>query len=452
MKKNLKIIFISLLVIISFFMINKVKAATTKLSTSSSSVTAGDTITVTVTVNAAQWNLTLTANGKTLDTWTETVNYKENLSKTFEATYKTTEKGTVKFVLSGDITDVDQTNTEINESESVEVKAKPSTNTSGGNNSNTGSNSNSNSNSNSSSSNTGSNSNSGTSTTTKAPKFTSVNETVYATTEVNVRKSYSTSSAIVGSLDEGESVKRTGVGDNGWSKITYDGETAYVYSDYLTKTKPVIEEPEKEESKKEETTNTKPEENKDDEETTKNEDEKDEKQENVVDNNTINNEKAEENEKLGLSKLDIAGVNFTEGFNPEIYLYELKLNFFVKELNVTAEANREDAKIEIIGNENFVEGENNITILVRSADAKETVAYQIKVVVPAEIQEEPQNNLQFYAICGGIILAAIVSIIVVLAIYKAKNNKILNDEENYKEVFTKNNEEKPKKTKGKHSN
>lgn len=70
------------------------------------------------------------------------------------------------------------------------------------------------------------------------PKFTEVNETVYATTSVNVRSSYSADSNKVGSISSGASVTRTGVGDNGWSKIVYGDSVAYVSSDYLTTTKP----------------------------------------------------------------------------------------------------------------------------------------------------------------------------------------------------------------------
>lgn len=70
------------------------------------------------------------------------------------------------------------------------------------------------------------------------PKFTEVNETVYATTSVNVRVSYSADSDKVGSLAAGASATRTGVGDNGWSRIVYGDSVAYVSSDYLTTTKP----------------------------------------------------------------------------------------------------------------------------------------------------------------------------------------------------------------------
>ena len=75
------------------------------------------------------------------------------------------------------------------------------------------------------------------------PKFTEVNETVYATTSVNVRSSYSADSNKVGSLSAGASATRTGVGNNGWSRIIYGDSVAYVSSDYLSTTKPMIAKP-----------------------------------------------------------------------------------------------------------------------------------------------------------------------------------------------------------------
>lgn len=70
------------------------------------------------------------------------------------------------------------------------------------------------------------------------PKFTDVQETVYTTVSCNVRESYSTDSKKVTKFEKGKELKRTGVGDNGWSKIEYDGKTAYIYSEYLTTEKP----------------------------------------------------------------------------------------------------------------------------------------------------------------------------------------------------------------------
>ena len=74
--------------------------------------------------------------------------------------------------------------------------------------------------------------------------FTSVNETVYATTTVNVREGFSADTAKIGSLGRGQSVKRVGIGTGdaeGWSQVEFSGQTAYISSDYLSLTKPAAQ-------------------------------------------------------------------------------------------------------------------------------------------------------------------------------------------------------------------
>lgn len=73
--------------------------------------------------------------------------------------------------------------------------------------------------------------------------FTETDETMYATTTVNVRDTYSTNSDKLGSLTKAQSVKRTGIGTGaaaGWSRIEFNGKVAYVSSDYLSATKPQV--------------------------------------------------------------------------------------------------------------------------------------------------------------------------------------------------------------------
>lgn len=133
---------------------------------------------------------------------------------------------------------------------SLTIIGDTTSNTGTGNSSNTSSGSSSNSSSSSSSgsssstvtnttgSNTGS-SNSGNTTnttTSKEPKFTDVNETVYTTEKCNIRKSYSTNSEKVATVEKNTKLTRKAIGDNGWSKVEYNGQTVYIYSKYLTKT------------------------------------------------------------------------------------------------------------------------------------------------------------------------------------------------------------------------
>lgn len=63
--------------------------------------------------------------------------------------------------------------------------------------------------------------------------------------DCNLRKSWSTDSDIVGYLKTGQEVTRTGIADNGWSRINNNGQVMYVASRLITAEKPE-EEPEEE--------------------------------------------------------------------------------------------------------------------------------------------------------------------------------------------------------------
>lgn len=66
--------------------------------------------------------------------------------------------------------------------------------------------------------------------------FTEVEEQVTVKDEVNLRSTMEQGSDdnIVGSMKNGETAVRTGVGNNGWSRIIYNGQTVYCVSNYLT--------------------------------------------------------------------------------------------------------------------------------------------------------------------------------------------------------------------------
>ena len=65
-------------------------------------------------------------------------------------------------------------------------------------------------------------------------QYTEVNEQVTAKEEVNLRESDTTYSNIVSLLKNGTSVKRIGIGKNGWSKLEYNGQIVYAITSYLT--------------------------------------------------------------------------------------------------------------------------------------------------------------------------------------------------------------------------
>ncbi len=65
--------------------------------------------------------------------------------------------------------------------------------------------------------------------------------TMYATTSVNVRASYGSDSAILGGLTRGQSIEITGTTNNGWVRVKYNGQTGYVFADYLSWSEPVVD-------------------------------------------------------------------------------------------------------------------------------------------------------------------------------------------------------------------
>lgn len=342
MKRTFKLTIVLIIMIALFGIANKVEAASTTFEPSAKEVNVGDTITLTATVTAAQWDLGIILNGKTLATSSELDNYESNITKTFTATYKATGEGKLTFSLQGDATDVSQKVEKINKSVTVNVKKvevqkptqepeKPATPPS----------------------------------TPEKPKeveFKATNETVYATGTVNVRKTYSSDATKLGSLSKGDSVTRIGKSTSKadgyyWSKVTYNGQTAYVISSKLSTTKPVEEEPEQPiEEPKEETP---------------------EEQTTTVDEPEENTEKTDE--LKGLKSLEVEGLTLSPKFETGIYNYEAILKENITELKINTETIEEDGTVVIAGNTNIQEGENLITIIVYNAKGEAVATYQIIV-------------------------------------------------------------------------
>ncbi len=103
MKKNIKII---VLIIFALILIGttKVCAASASISASKTNVTVGESVTITVSINAATWNVSVSGSGIS----DSIVGYNEdavNQNKTKQYTLNTTQAGTYTVSISGDITD-----------------------------------------------------------------------------------------------------------------------------------------------------------------------------------------------------------------------------------------------------------------------------------------------------------------------------------------------------------
>lgn len=72
---------------------------------------------------------------------------------------------------------------------------------------------------------------------TPSKKVTEVSKTMYPSTRLNVRADNNSSSKLLGVFDVNESVHVTGLCDNGWARVDYNGTVAYVSYKYLSESK-----------------------------------------------------------------------------------------------------------------------------------------------------------------------------------------------------------------------
>lgn len=484
LRKIIKIIVI--IAIFSFFINGNLYAASTTVSASSKTVNSGETFTIDVTssLGLTGWTISLASNGGC--TFVSASGGEVNGTSIFGASLSPTtslasytfkapnvEKDTT-YTISFSATGLaDEQTNEVNGSSCTATVTVKGTDTGSGSGSESGSNTGSGSNS-GSNNNSGSGSNSGSgnsgSSSSNTPSFTSVNETVYSTGSVNVRQSWSTSSSVVGSLSEGQSVTRTGIGSNGWSRVTFNGSTAYVSSQYLTTEK--LEEKSKDSALKElsllQGTLTP--------EFSKNVTEysvqvgtgitelqldaipEDEKAKVTVEGNTdlkdgenkvtitvtaedgskttytlTVNKTDKETIGLLLNKLEIAGVTLTPTFTPEVYSYSANVPTGTTTLDITAVTDEEGATVEITGNTDLKDGENLITIMVKKGDGEEQqiTTYQINVNVgeqaAATTTEENSGPNILIIICG--IAAAIIVIAIITLIVISRRNRMEYDDD-----------------------
>lgn len=363
-----------------------------------------------------------TVNGATTGAPTTTL-----ATYTFKAPESTeTQKYTVTFSVTGMDNEADTTNTS-----TVTVNGTGGGNTSG----NTGDNENPGNNG-------GEGNNDNGETTTTTHHFRDVNDTVYAKENVRVRTAPENGS-VLGQLTTGESVNRTGIGDKGWDRVSYKGHTAYVSSAYITTTPPAGTEDPKEEQPAipEQPQETTPEEEKPEtvvvnlalagitiqEGNLSPAFQKDITEYSLTVGEEVTDLHIEATPEDATSKVEIVGntglkigsnhiritVTATDGttknyiihvtkrgesnlalttlkisaLNLEIpleegkydYAFKLESEKLLKELEFTALANEEGARIEITGNKDLKEGENVINITVISANGEEQVNYTITV-------------------------------------------------------------------------
>lgn len=441
MKKLIKISILSIFVFIAISIFSETYAASASISASKTNVKVGEKVTITVSMNAAAWNTNIS--GAASKSFAGNSDDGNNITKKERISFTPSSAGTYTFKLGGDVSD-GSTNKTTNISGSVTVAA---TNSSSDNNDK---------NNDKKNDNKDNKDNKDNNDTTTEPTFKSANDKVYATGDINIRKSYSADSDKIGTLKAGESVTRTGISDNGWSKVSYNGGTGYIKTSLLT-----TEEPSKASDKALKTLEVTPEglDPEFDPETTSYtlnvgaDVEKleikaapnDEKATVEITGNeslvagdnavkitvtaqdgttriyTINVKKGEAT-TLGLSSLKINGYTLSPKFSSNVYEYKINvLDPNITKLDVLATANVENAKVEVTGNTNLVKGENTITITVTSEDGKEKVIYQILVNKDSDVTAT--TNKKDMIIYGGIVVGVILIFVIIIIVVKSRKKK-----------------------------
>ena len=170
---------------------------------------------------------------------------------------------------------------------------------------------------------------------------------------------------------------------------------------------------------------------------------------------------------LGLESLKITGCDLEPNFSKDVHQYTINYEGNEKILEIEAKANKTDANVTIIGNENLIDGKNIITITV--ADSKETsiATYQIyankNLVEQEELNKhfeeaESEYQIRVWIVRILIIIIVLCIILLLILIYKKTNSREYQKAKAEKKLYkiykkerekTKKNE-KRRKHKGKH--
>lgn len=382
MKNKIKISLFCFIFGVILLISTKVNAASASISASSKNIAVGKTVTITVKASAASWNLKVS--GEVSDS---IVGYNgDGENQTVKKTYKITPKseGSYTVRLEGDVTD-GNTNKNSDISDSVTIVASQKED-------NTDNNTKS--------------SNANLKTLGISPKEYDFTGFTKNTTEYTAKAIPSTVDSLkitAIAAEKNAKVKITGntnleVGTNTIKIVVTapDGKTTKTYSIRVTKLAT-----------------------------------EDDKPGNVIDD--------EKEVDLFLKSLSIDGLTLSPEFSSNVFTYETTINMDENDLNevkVNAEANNSNAKIEITGNTNLVEGENLINIIVKEEGTSNQTVYQItvnKVSQKSEVLENSNKISKEKIIIAGGIAVIIIVIAVWIIIMKKNKDSYYDYEENDEE-------------------
>ena len=463
----MKVKSIVLLIIITLIMAlgtSTTYAAGYEINATNESVEVGDSVTINVSFTAAAWNVTVSGDKISGGSYASQTSDLSEVTTNKSFTLDTSEAGNYSVSITGDITDENGNTIDVSKTISITVKAKEEPTTPSGNNDNEEQSGN----------------NEETKTEDKkeeekkfSVEFTEASGTVYTKVDSLNFRSVETGEVIEGIEKAGTELEVTGVSDDK-TRVKYNGNVGYVASEYVTSTKP--EEKKNEEKSKNanlkslsiEGFELKPEfkastisyaievGNDINEITVKAETEDSKAKVDISgnksfkegDNKVTVKVTAEDGTTksyeinvtktkavtLGLKSLKIKDTDMSSKFKTDVFSYKINVKD-VDKLEIEAVPTIDTASVEILGNENLQDGENTITIMVKSEDGKETKTYQIianknAAAAEATSTETTSNNggldSRVY-LYGGISLLALI-LLIILIVFLIKNKRKHDDD------------------------
>lgn len=116
---------------------------------------------------------------------------------------------------------------------------------------------------------------------------------------------------------------------------------------------------------------------------------------NLINEEEIGTNTDENNAYLKIMRTNQEGI--IPNFNKEIFEYYITTNQEINKLEITAIPENNNSKVEIIGNDNFVQGENVVQIKVTSQNGQNTNTYKIYITKTNDL-EKANTNLETLAV------------------------------------------------------
>lgn len=119
-----------------------------------------------------------------------------------------------------------------------------------------------------------------------------------------------------------------------------------------------------------------------------------------------------------LKSLYVSGFEIYPTFSNKIYKYNLTINEKIEKIEILAEAENENAKVQITGNDELKEGNNTIIITVTAEDGISKREYSINAVISSsQVEVKKENKLPALIIIG---IGTIIALILFIKIIKNK--------------------------------